>query len=81
MRLHVLTLSHQLAAQCEARMPAVPLHRSAHAGPGSRSARQHDSERPAVPLLRLLSGEGAAAAEQTIPSVYNRLSDRLPVTG
>lgn len=62
-------------------MPAVPLHHSAHAGTGPRSASQRYTERPANTLSLLLGRQRAAAVEQTLPPVHDRLCGRLPCAG
>lgn len=62
-------------------MSAVPLHRSAHVGAGSRPAGQRYGQRAAGDLSLLRRRQRVAADEQTLPVAARRLSDRLPLAG
>lgn len=62
-------------------MPAVPLHRGAHAGSGSGSAAQRHGQGAAVGLPLLRRRQGAAAAEQALPPGHRRLRAGLQLSG
>lgn len=91
-RLNVRTKSHRRSPeqycccvcalfQGEARMPAVPLHHSPHAGAGPGAASQRYTQGAADTLSLLRHCKGVAADEQTLPPVHRCLRGCLSFAG